>query len=51
MQIGDVWVDKSLDDWPDNDFRIFCGNIGNEVTDEVLAGAFRRYPSFCKARV
>ena len=48
---GDVWVDKTLDDWPDNDLRIFCGNLGNEVTDEVLANAFRKYPSFAKARV
>ncbi len=30
---------------------MFCGNLGNEVTDEVLATAFRKYPSFQKARI
>ena len=40
-----------MEDWPDNDYRLFCGNIGNEVTDEVLANAFRKYHSFLRARV
>ena len=31
--------------------RVFCGDLGNEVTDEVLASAFRKYKSFDKARV
>ncbi|CDJ67999.1 RNA recognition motif-containing protein, putative, partial [Eimeria necatrix] len=30
---------------------VFCGDLGNEVTDEVLASAFRKYKSFDKARV
>ena len=34
-----------------DDFRMFCGDLGNEVTDEVLARAFGRYPSFQKAKV
>ena len=34
-----------------DDFRIFCGDLGNEVTDEVLARAFGRYPTFLKAKV
>lgn len=38
-------------EWPDNDFRIFVGDIGNEVNDDVLAKAFQRYPSFAKAKV
>jgi RNA recognition motif-containing protein len=46
-----AWVDPSLEDWDENDFRIFCGNMGNEVSDEVLANAFKKYPSFSKARV
>jgi RNA recognition motif-containing protein len=40
-----------LEDWPDNDFRIFVGDLGNEVTDEVLSTVFRKYASFVKARV
>jgi len=48
---GKTWEDKSLEDWPENDFRLFCGDLGNEVTDEVLAAAFRQYASFARARV
>ena len=39
---GEVWEDKTLEDWPENDYRLFCGNLGNEVNDEVLASAFRK---------
>ncbi|KAF4528116.1 hypothetical protein B566_EDAN016597 [Ephemera danica] len=38
-------------DRPDHDFRIFCGDLGNDVTDEVLTRAFNRFPSFQKAKV
>lgn len=48
---GQVWEDNSLSDWDPNDFRIFCGDLGNEVSDELLAKAFRRFPSFQKAKV
>ncbi|KAL6633957.1 hypothetical protein ACP70R_026628 [Stipagrostis hirtigluma subsp. patula] len=34
-----------------NDFRLFCGDLGNEVNDDVLTKAFSRYPSFNMARV
>ena len=35
-----------------DDFRLFCGDLGNDVSDEVLANAFRhKYPSFAKAKV
>jgi len=34
-----------------DDFRLFCGDLGNDVTDELLARTFSRYPSFQKARV
>lgn len=33
------------------DFRLFCGDLGNDVTDELLTRIFSRYPSFTKARV
>lgn len=46
-----VWEDPSLAEWDPNDFRIFCGDLGNEVSDELLAKAFRKYPSFQKAKV
>ncbi|KAJ1614606.1 RRM domain-containing protein [Cryptosporidium canis] len=48
---GQVWVDNTLDEWPENDFRLFCGDLGNDVTEEVLTNAFKKYPSFEKCRV
>lgn len=64
---GQVWEDQSLQEWEDgrkksllpcvvlifilDDFRIFCGDLGNDVTDDVLVRAFNKYPSFLKAKV
>lgn len=48
---GDTWVDDTLADWPINDFRIFCGDLGNEVTDEMLKKVFSKYPTFSKAKI
>lgn len=51
MSAGKSWEDKSLAEWPDGDYRLFAGDIGNEVTDDLLSRAFSRYPSFAKAKV
>ena len=32
---GQLWEDSSLMNWDHNDFRLFCGDLGNDVTDEV----------------
>ncbi|CAG6016123.1 unnamed protein product [Menidia menidia] len=48
---GTSWEDASLLEWNPDDFRIFCGDLGNEVNDDILARAFSRYPSFLKAKV
>ncbi|KAG0258464.1 hypothetical protein DFQ27_004620 [Actinomortierella ambigua] len=48
---GQVWSDPSLLEFDDNDFRLFAGDLGNEVTDEVLTKAFSKYPSLLKAKV
>ena len=40
-----------MEDWPENDYRLFCGNLGNEVSDDLLGTFFRRYSSFQMARV
>jgi len=48
---GKIWADTSLGDWPDNDNRIFCGDLGNEVNDNTLAKVFVKYASFAKAKV
>ena len=34
-----------------DDFRIFVGDIGNDVNDDTLTRAFSKYPSFLKAKV
>ncbi|KAK7330827.1 hypothetical protein VNO77_25031 [Canavalia gladiata] len=48
---GQTWEDPSLAEWPENDHRLFCGDLGNEVNDDVLSKAFSRFPSFNMARV
>jgi hypothetical protein len=48
---GQIWDDKTLMEWDPNDFRLFVGDLGNEATDDALKQAFRKYPSFVKAKV
>ncbi|KAL1561315.1 RNA-binding protein 42-like [Salvia divinorum] len=48
---GQSWEDPTLAEWPENDYRLFCGDLGNEVNDDVLSKAFARFPSFNMARV
>jgi hypothetical protein len=48
---GKTWRDDTLEQWPEGDFRLFVGNIGNEVTDELLSHSFGRYPSLARAKV
>ncbi len=43
--------DSSLLEWPENDFRIFVGDMGPEVTDEVLCKAFQHFASFQMAKM
>ncbi|CAD7965556.1 unnamed protein product [Amoebophrya sp. A120] len=48
---GKYWEDKTLEDWEENDFRLFAGDLGNEVTDDLLGNAFRKYKTYQKAKV
>lgn len=48
---GQSWSDDSLHDWPDDDHRIFVGDLGNECNDDLLAQAFSQFSSFQKAKV
>jgi len=48
---GKVWEDPTLLDWNASWFRLFVGDLSNDVSDEVLASAFSKYTSFQKARV
>ncbi|CAI9091487.1 OLC1v1026536C1 [Oldenlandia corymbosa var. corymbosa] len=48
---GQSWEDPTLAEWPENDYRLFCGDLGNEVNDDVLSKAFAKFPSFNMAKV
>ncbi|KAK9493305.1 RNA-binding domain-containing protein [Lipomyces doorenjongii] len=48
---GKQWEDPSLLEWDPTHFRLFVGNIGGDVADDVLHKAFSNYPSLSKARV
>lgn len=49
---GTVWVDNTLSEWPENDFRIFVGNLGKEITTDHLTKHFQPlYKSFAMAKV
>lgn len=45
------WEDKSLAEWPENDYRLFVGDLGNEVTDDLLSRSFSQYKSFAMAKI
>ncbi|KXS16674.1 hypothetical protein M427DRAFT_31077 [Gonapodya prolifera JEL478] len=42
---GDLWEDPTMADWDSNDFRIFCGDLGNENP------RLHKVPLFQKAKV
>ncbi|KAH0681088.1 hypothetical protein KY284_022173 [Solanum tuberosum] len=48
---GQSWEDPTPSEWPENDYRLLCGNLGNEVNDDVLSKVFSRIPTFNKAKV
>ncbi|KAF5767562.1 hypothetical protein HanXRQr2_Chr14g0625751 [Helianthus annuus] len=58
---GQTWEDPTLArkygphlillDTEHDDYRLFCGDLGNEVNDDVLSKAFSRFPSFNMARM
>ncbi|KAG6917899.1 hypothetical protein DXG01_000508 [Tephrocybe rancida] len=48
---GKVWEDQTLLEWNPSWFRLFVGDLSNDVSDDVLSNAFNKYTSFTKARV
>ncbi|KAI6653341.1 RNA-binding protein 42-like [Oopsacas minuta] len=48
---GQIWLDNSMEDWDPDDYRIFCGDLGNEVNDDTLLRAFSPYKSLQKVKV
>jgi RNA recognition motif. (a.k.a. RRM, RBD, or RNP domain) len=48
---GTAWVDPSLEEWPEDDFRIFVGDLAPDATEEELKDAFSKYASYNMSRV
>ncbi|KAJ2823466.1 hypothetical protein IWW50_003772 [Coemansia erecta] len=51
MAGGQVWEDSKLDEWPKDDYRLFAGDLGPDVTDEVLQQAFGKFRSLQRVQV
>lgn len=48
---GKVWHDATMEEWPEDDHRLFVGDLGPDATDAQLTTAFSKYTSFNMARV
>lgn len=48
---GRTWVDDTLSDWPEDDYRLFVGNISEDVTDPQLYDHFAKYPSLQMVKI
>eukprot|EP00584_Thalassiosira_punctigera_P010365 CAMPEP_0172527908 /NCGR_PEP_ID=MMETSP1067-20121228/2452_1 /TAXON_ID=265564 ORGANISM="Thalassiosira punctigera, Strain Tpunct2005C2" /NCGR_SAMPLE_ID=MMETSP1067 /ASSEMBLY_ACC=CAM_ASM_000444 /LENGTH=266 /DNA_ID=CAMNT_0013311733 /DNA_START=38 /DNA_END=838 /DNA_ORIENTATION=+ len=48
---GQTWSDPTLAQWPENDFRLFVGNLAKDLKQHHLEQHFGRYPSFAMARI
>mmetsp|Transcript_21945 Transcript_21945/g.30846 ORF Transcript_21945/g.30846 Transcript_21945/m.30846 type:complete len:311 (+) Transcript_21945:117-1049(+) len=52
LAAGKMWEDETLTAFPENDFRLFVGNLAKDITDAKLAESFSsKYPSFAMARI
>ncbi|KAJ2780786.1 hypothetical protein H4R18_003254 [Coemansia javaensis] len=51
MAGGQVWEDRTLDDWPADDYRLFAGDLGPDVTSEMLEQVFGKFRSLQKTHV
>ncbi|KAL3782145.1 hypothetical protein ACHAWO_007505 [Cyclotella atomus] len=48
---GQTWTDPTLTQWPENDFRLFVGNLPKDLKQHQLEAAFAKYDSFVMARI
>lgn len=48
---GKVWEDQTMLEWDPAHKRLFVGDLGGDVSDEMLAAAFDKWASFARARV
>ncbi|KAJ2385804.1 RNA-binding protein 42, partial [Coemansia sp. RSA 2611] len=51
MAGGQVWEDSTLDEWPTDDYRLFVGDLGPEVTTELLEQVFGKFRTMQRALV
>ncbi|ODV83340.1 hypothetical protein CANARDRAFT_30109 [[Candida] arabinofermentans NRRL YB-2248] len=48
---GRKWEDPTLAEWDPSHFRLFIGNLGPDVTEELLFRTFLKYPSISKIKI
>ncbi|KAF6005971.1 hypothetical protein HII12_005194 [Brettanomyces bruxellensis] len=48
---GKIWYDRTLADWNPSHFRLFVGNIGEDVTEKLLVETFIKYGSLSKVKI
>lgn len=48
---GKVWEDQTLLDWDPAWFRLFVGDLSNDVQENTLNSAFNKYASYQKCKV
>ena len=52
LAAGKQWVDATLNEYPENDYRLFVGNLDKIITEQKLAEAFQsKYSSFAMCRI
>ncbi|ORY35683.1 hypothetical protein BCR39DRAFT_511482 [Naematelia encephala] len=48
---GKTWEDPTLLDWDPKWYRLFVGDVSNDVNERTLNEAFSKYPTYCKCKV
>lgn len=48
---GKTWYDATLTDWDPSHYRLFVGNVGDDVTEELLIQTFMKYKSLSKVKI
>ncbi|WWC63509.1 uncharacterized protein I303_106112 [Kwoniella dejecticola CBS 10117] len=48
---GKTWEDPTLVEWDPKWFRLFVGDVSNDVNERTLDEAFGKYASYCKSKV
>ncbi|BEJ12687.1 hypothetical protein CspHIS471_0211470 [Cutaneotrichosporon sp. HIS471] len=48
---GRTWEDPTLVDWDPEWYRLFVGDVSNDVSERTLDEAFAKYRSYCKCKV